>query len=78
MAVAHPTTAGTPTAALMILVPDPYWYGGTPTVFFDHLVEAQNAELTRLALASIAVIVMAEKLRMIFPIRSVRVPRYMM
>ena len=35
----------------------------------DHLAEAQNAELTRVALASIAMIVIAEKLRMIFPLR---------
>jgi hypothetical protein len=34
----------------------------------DHLAEAQNAELTRVALASIAMTVIAEKLRMIFPI----------
>jgi len=56
----------------------PYWYGGTPTVFFDHLAEAQNAELTRVALANIAMIVIAEKLRMIFPIGRFEFARWTM
>jgi hypothetical protein len=56
----------------------PYWYGGTPTVFFDHLAEAQNAELASVALASIAMIVIAEKLRMILAIGRFEFARCMM